>query len=211
MLQREVQSEDEDENNILTWQKLQQRGWMGPGMCHFCKNVSEENAHLFIHCSFTKSIWDKIRSIKNIRDNWDGVDLDVCLTRWMKNKNNSSSFAAHICWNIWLERNAVIFEGKKPSIQSVVIKALGATKIPEVNMNTTSNQRVRLDVPLEFSLACFDGAAQINGTCSGAGGIIKLSSTKVYKLYYNCSKGTNTKTELLGACDLSWRLETKGC
>jgi ribonuclease HI len=48
-------------------------------------------------------------------------------------------------------------------------------------------------------LAFFDGAAQNHGTCSGAGGIIKLSSNKVYKWFFNCGKGTNTKAELLGA------------
>jgi hypothetical protein len=46
-------------NKILTWNNLQLRGWKGPGRCHLCKRDSEDNAHLFIHCPFTKLIWVK--------------------------------------------------------------------------------------------------------------------------------------------------------
>jgi len=84
------------ENNILTWKILQQRGWLGPGLCHFCKISCEDNAHLFIQCNFTKSIWQKISSIKNIRDKWEGVNLDACLTIWMENKTNLASLVSLI-------------------------------------------------------------------------------------------------------------------
>jgi hypothetical protein len=111
---------------------------MGLGLCHLCKNSSEENENLFIHCIFTKSIWLKIRSIKNIRYNWDGVDLDDCLTSWIKRKTNSTILAALICWHIWMERNVAIFEGKTPSVQSIVIKSLGALQNPMVKLITSS-------------------------------------------------------------------------
>jgi len=93
----------------------------------------------------------------------------------------------------------VIFEGKTPLVQAVVIKALGALQNLVVNLITSSIRRIRVDIPLDFPLACFDGTAQINGTCSDAGGIIKLYFTKVFKWYFNCGKGTNIKVELLGA------------
>jgi ribonuclease HI len=64
----------------------------------------------------------------------------------------------------------------------------------------TSSLRINtLDIPLDFPMACFDGATQINGLCSGVGGIIKLSTTTVYKWFLNYGKGTNTKAELMGA------------
>jgi hypothetical protein len=55
------------EDKVLTRKILQQRGWLGPEMCHLCKNASEDNAHLFIHCNFTKQTWIKISSIKNLK------------------------------------------------------------------------------------------------------------------------------------------------
>jgi len=48
-------------------------------------------------------------------------------------------------------------------------------------------------------VTCFDGATQINGQCSGVGGIIKLFASTIYKWYLNCGVGTNTKAELMGA------------
>jgi hypothetical protein len=47
-------------------------------------------------------------------------------------------------------------------------------------------------------VACFDGAAQADGICSGAGGIIKLSASTIYKWYLNCGARKNTKAELMG-------------
>jgi ribonuclease HI len=55
-----------------------------------------------------------------------------------------------------------------------------------------------IDHPHEYPVACFDGATQANGLCSGVGGIIKLSATTIYKWYLNCGVGTNTKAELMG-------------
>jgi hypothetical protein len=85
------------ENKILTWKILQHRGWMGLGRCHLCKVASEENEHVFIHCAFTKLIWKKIKSIKNINQNWDGFDLDDCLSNRTKNKSIQTSLVALTC------------------------------------------------------------------------------------------------------------------
>jgi hypothetical protein len=108
-------------NKILTWQNLQWRGWEGPSRCHLCKNDSENTDHLFIHCPFTKSVWNKINSIKNYKQEWGGSNLDDSLSKWTKNRSASTSLAPLICWFVWLERNAMIFEEKTPSAQSVVI------------------------------------------------------------------------------------------
>jgi ribonuclease HI len=52
---------------------------------------------------------------------------------------------------------------------------------------------------IDYPVAFFDGAAQGDGRCCGAGGIIKLSASLTYKWYVNCGQGTNTKAELMGA------------
>jgi hypothetical protein len=40
------------DNRILTWDILQKKGWVGPSICHLCKQNFEDNTHLFIQCSF---------------------------------------------------------------------------------------------------------------------------------------------------------------
>jgi hypothetical protein len=46
------------DQNILTWDNLLKKGWVGPGFCYLCRAAAEDNAHLFIHCHFTKAIWN---------------------------------------------------------------------------------------------------------------------------------------------------------
>jgi hypothetical protein len=106
------------ENKILTWKILQHRGWHGAWAMPFMQKASEENEHLFIHCAFTKRVWQKIITSKHYNQTWEGTDLDNCLTNWTKNKTIPSSLAALTCWFIWLERNASIFEGKLPSVST---------------------------------------------------------------------------------------------
>jgi hypothetical protein len=42
------------EYSILTWDVLQKKGWVGPGICYLCREATEDSAHLFIHCQFTQ-------------------------------------------------------------------------------------------------------------------------------------------------------------
>jgi ribonuclease HI len=186
------------ENKILTWNNLQHRGWIGPGRCQLCKGDIEDTSHLFIHCPFTKLIWKKIKTIKKYKHEWKGNNLVECLTNWTVDKTVPSYLAALICWFIWLERNSAIFEGKEPSTQAVVIKTLGSLKKPEVSKIPPSFRSCLIAHPHDSTVACFDGATLANGKCSGAGGIIKTSVSTVYRWYFNCGEGTNTKAELMG-------------
>jgi hypothetical protein len=65
------------ENKILTWDNLQQRGWEGPSRCHLCKQDTENINHLFIHCSFTKSVWERLVTGQRFKNCWKGTP---CLT-----------------------------------------------------------------------------------------------------------------------------------
>jgi len=57
---------------------------------------------------------------------------------------------------------------------------------------------IDLKLPEGYTLACFDGAAQSNGLCCGAGGIFKTHLLRITKWFLNCGAGTNTKAELMG-------------
>ena len=55
------------ENKILTWDNLLKRGFTGPGLCLLCKENEETISHLFIHCSFYKSVWVEVCKYLNIK------------------------------------------------------------------------------------------------------------------------------------------------
>jgi hypothetical protein len=134
------------ENKILTWDNLQQRGWEGPGWCQLCKKDSEDITHLFIHCTFTKAIWEKIQNGQKIKKVWEGNTLSECLLNWTTDKTVPSILAALICWYIWLERNSTIFEEKAPSILSVVTKTLCSLKRP-----TASQKLIPYSIMFDYS------------------------------------------------------------
>jgi hypothetical protein len=109
---------------ILTWDALQRRGWEGPGICLLCNNAPEDLHHLLIHCPFTKEVW--YRSIKHfsLPIAWSGSSITDCFSLWSTQKSAPPSLAVHICWQIWLERNRVIFEDRLPSLPAVFHKIL---------------------------------------------------------------------------------------
>jgi ribonuclease HI len=52
-----------------------------------------------------------------------------------------------------------------------------------------------------ISTGWFDGAAQRIRALSGSGGMIKITENSYYRWTFSCGPGTNTRAELLGACD----------
>jgi hypothetical protein len=75
------------ENKILTWDNLQQKGWEGPSRCQLCKKETENISHLFIHCSFTKSVWERIQIGQKIKKVWEGNTLSDCFKNWTEDKS----------------------------------------------------------------------------------------------------------------------------
>jgi hypothetical protein len=63
------------EDKFLTWDTLQQKGWVGPSRCQLCKIDNESISHLFIHCIFSKTTWARINSILNYQSVWKGTTL----------------------------------------------------------------------------------------------------------------------------------------
>jgi hypothetical protein len=103
------------ENKILSWDNLQLKGWEGPSSCHLCKKESETINHLMIHCIFTKKVWARICTGLKFKKEWEGNTITDCYKRWLEEKTVPTTLPALICWNIWLERNKVIFEQGSPS------------------------------------------------------------------------------------------------
>jgi hypothetical protein len=58
------------ENKILSWKNLQKRGWVGPGMCFLCNRSSETGKHIFVNCSFTIAVWNRVTNELNLPRGW---------------------------------------------------------------------------------------------------------------------------------------------
>jgi len=116
------------ENKILTLENLKIKGWEGPSRCHLCLQDIENTNHLFIHCSFAKSMWERLEMIQSFKNCWNRNTLNECFKNWVEVKFVLTVIVAHIYWFIWLERNSTIFKENKPSIHSMIYKILGLHK-----------------------------------------------------------------------------------
>jgi hypothetical protein len=101
------------------------KGWEGPSRCYLCKCEIENTDHIFIHCNFIKSVWDRLATILKFKLCWKGRNFSDCMQSWVNEKKVPLLVAAHTCWYTWIERNRAIFEEWNPSIHSVIPKILG--------------------------------------------------------------------------------------
>jgi hypothetical protein len=180
---------------LNTWDTLLKKGWSGPNFCHLCQNDSETTDHLFIKCTFTRQVWEKLALFLNFQTIWDGNTLQNCFDIWAQREHNLIHLPSLICWSIWLERNKSIFDNGTPSNSVTAYKALGIyNSWIDTLANKPSLQR-SLQVPvLENNyIGWFDGATLSNGSQSGAGGLIKFAQNSYYKWTLNCGPGTNTR------------------
>jgi hypothetical protein len=102
------------------------------------------------------------------------------------------------CWQIWLERNRVLFEDSSPNPPRVYskIRASFNWNLPKVRDHP--HRVLSIDLTEGHSIAFFDGAALANGSNCGAGGFFKSHKSRTSSWFINLGPGTNTKAELLG-------------
>jgi hypothetical protein len=114
------------QNKAPTWENLQKRSFTGPSRCALCKIEEESNLHLFLHCSFTSSVWREISSSLGPSFTWNGLTMSDALQNWLVDHQNHDFKALPliICWGIWIARNHSIFEEKSTSIAHISIQCL---------------------------------------------------------------------------------------
>lgn len=96
-------------HKLNTWDNLQKKGWTGPNTCHLCYKDAKSADHLFIMCSYTKSVWGKISSVLDLKTPWDGTTLADCFDSWFHKEHSTKNLPSLVCWSIWLDRNIIIF------------------------------------------------------------------------------------------------------
>jgi ribonuclease HI len=182
----------------LTWEVLRKKGWQGPGICSLCCRASEDIHHLLIHCNFTKEVWNRLLQHFSLSFSWTGATISDCFSSWYFEKAAPLSLAAYVCWQIWTERNKVIFEDASPSSLAVFHRILATFHWQPSTVKALPYKAVEFNLAEGYTLACFDGAAQSTGLCCGAGGTFKTHPSRITKWFINCGAGTNTKAELMG-------------
>ena len=106
--------------------------------------------------------------------------------------------AALTYWLLWIERNRGIFENKRPSFFLVMHKVMGLFR-PKSNIFPFLVVKECFILHEEgTTIAFFDGAVRSDQTSCGAVGVIKVYEILIYRWFFNCGGGTNSKVELLG-------------
>jgi hypothetical protein len=111
---------------VLTWEMLRKKGWEGPGICYFCNRSSEDIHHILIHCDFTKVVWQRLLMHFSLNLLWNGSTVSDCFNVWSTEKSAPVCLAVHACWQIWIERNKVLFDDRPPSLLAVVHRILAS-------------------------------------------------------------------------------------
>jgi len=112
-------------NNILTWDNLRKRGFIGPSWCQLCGSEEETQNHLLNLCSYISCIWDHSTSLMRTTDiNHIGIweTLVVwCISIFQYPILNKICrlLPGFILWKIWKERNQRIFKSATRNWQEV--------------------------------------------------------------------------------------------
>jgi hypothetical protein len=97
------------ENRILTWDNLLKRGFSGPSRCFMCGEGEETINHLMVYFPFTKEVWKYLLNVLKFQRFLECGQLRECFQAWNKVKDHWLELPCYICWEVWRQRNLIIF------------------------------------------------------------------------------------------------------
>eukprot|EP00253_Pinus_taeda_P020685 PITA_20685 len=110
---------------ILTWERIQKRGFSGPARCCLCYSDEEDQEHLLNGCSVAQFQWEKTKNLFSTTER-NPHDIIQTLSDWGEGKFQSkivrrawSIIIGFNVWNLWKERNSRIFKGKSSGPEEV--------------------------------------------------------------------------------------------
>eukprot|EP00253_Pinus_taeda_P011910 PITA_11910 len=111
-------------NKILTWDRIQKEGFIGPSRCCLCNSEGETRNHLLINCPFTKTLWINTKRTFGKPENAPR-EFNEVVFQWNKEifqckvvRRAWDLISGFILWMIWKERNRRIFQNsaKEPEV-----------------------------------------------------------------------------------------------
>jgi hypothetical protein len=105
-------------NQILTWDNLRKRGFIGPSICYLCQQQEESMEHILNQCSSSGEIWDQASQIMR-KTNRERDNIISTIRNWGTEAYKSpilnriwQLFPGFIVWQLWKERNMRIFHSQ---------------------------------------------------------------------------------------------------
>jgi len=119
------------QNRVWTSDRLAARNWPNFGNCPLCCQLLESGLYLFQDCRFTRRLWKGITMWVGVPGllpvNW--VHGESVLEWWSNmvrihcvDRKGLRSLIILVCWKVWKERNARIFEHNGATNQQVLNK-----------------------------------------------------------------------------------------
>ena len=119
---------------ILTWDRIQKRGFSGPARCCLCYSDEEDQEHLLNGCSVAQFQWEKTKNLFLTTER-NPHDIIQTLCGWGEGKFQRkivrrawSITTGFNVWNLWKERNSRIFKGKSSGLEEVWKRTLSQIK-----------------------------------------------------------------------------------
>ena len=125
-------------NRILTREKLQRRGFVGPYRCSLCEHGEETSLHVLDSCNLSFKLWDHGALIfwrtARICHNLVGSLINCPKKSFLNRILNRllEFFPNFFVWAIWYDRNSRIFRAKASHISKVWDSM--ATKMHETSL-----------------------------------------------------------------------------
>lgn len=111
-------------NKILTWDRIQKKGFNGPSRCCLCNNDGETRDHLLINCPFAKKLWTNTKRTFN-KSGIAPREFNELVFQWNKEvfqcrvvKRAWNLISGFVLWMVWKERNRRVFQNsaKEPEV-----------------------------------------------------------------------------------------------
>eukprot|EP00253_Pinus_taeda_P008165 PITA_08165 len=183
--------------NVPSWDVLQTRFMIGPSRCPLCKLDSENVPHLFLHCPFTKKVWQEVQALIKKQLSWDGDSMKGAWDRWWIQHpgGNLKNLPPIISWGVWIARNKAIFQAVDTPACSIALQSsaiFSSIPEPEESLNIPHNreEQIRPNMPWAY----LDGASP-NQT-AGAGMVIHLNESHSISASVGIGNGSNNFAEL---------------
>lgn len=112
----------------LTAENLAERNWPHDDVCQLCRRENEDGHHLFVSCDFTTEVWQRVRAWLNADFPLPRETVCPLFEWWLKIRSTCrTSYRSDfdclfmlICWLVWKERNATVFQNICKSAQRLV-------------------------------------------------------------------------------------------
>jgi hypothetical protein len=118
------------QNRVWTADRLQLRGWPNEYFYQLCHHNLETAHHLFAECPMSQQIWNAMGGwaswSKFLPSQWK---LDETIREWYSSltppyrgskEKGAHSLAILICWAIWWERNAIVFNMAEKTVTHLI-------------------------------------------------------------------------------------------